>query len=54
MRTRDMTVGKPAKMILQFALPMMAGNIFQQLYTIVDALFVGRYAGMNEIGRAHV
>lgn len=49
MRTRDMTVGKPAKMILQFALPMMAGNIFQQLYTIVDAFFVGQYAGMNAL-----
>ena len=49
MRTRDMTVGKPAKIILQFALPMMAGNIFQQLYTIVDAFFVGQYAGMNAL-----
>lgn len=49
MRTRDMTVGKPAKMILAFALPMMAGNIFQQLYTIVDAFFVGRFAGMNAL-----
>ena len=49
MRTRDMTAGKPAKMILAFALPMMAGNLFQQLYTIVDAFFVGQYAGMNAL-----
>lgn len=49
MRTKDMTVGKPAKIILEFALPMMAGNIFQQMYTIVDAFFVGQYAGMNAL-----
>lgn len=49
MRTRDMTVGKPARIILNFALPMMAGNVFQQLYTIVDAFFVGRFAGFQAL-----
>ncbi|MBR1585184.1 MAG: MATE family efflux transporter [Clostridia bacterium] len=49
MRTTDMTRGSPARLLLSFALPMMAGNIFQQLYTIVDAAFVGRFAGIDSL-----
>lgn len=49
MRERDMTAGSPARLILLFALPMMAGNICQQLYTIVDAAFVGRAAGFQAL-----
>ncbi|MBQ9264163.1 MAG: MATE family efflux transporter [Clostridia bacterium] len=49
MRTTDMTHGRPIRLILNFALPMMAGNIFQQLYTIVDAAFVGRFAGIDSL-----
>lgn len=49
MGTKDMTSGRPLGILLGFALPMMAGNLFQQLYTIVDAFFVGRYAGMNAL-----
>ncbi len=49
MRTKDMTVGSPARMILAFALPMVAGNLCQQLYTIVDAFFVGQFAGLNAL-----
>lgn len=45
MKTRDMTHGRPLRLLLLFALPMMAGNICQQLYTLVDAAFVGRGAG---------
>lgn len=45
MKTRDMTSGRPLRLLLLFALPMMAGNICQQLYTLVDAAFVGRGAG---------
>lgn len=45
MKTKDMTQGRPLRLILLFALPMMAGNICQQLYTMVDAAFVGRGAG---------
>ena len=44
MRGTDMTSGSPARLILRFALPIMAGNVCQQLYTIVDAAFVGRFA----------
>ncbi len=49
MRTTDMTAGKPARLIMAFALPMMAGNICQQLYTIVDGAFVGRFAGIDAL-----
>ncbi len=49
MRATDMTQGKPARLIMAFALPMMAGNICQQLYTIVDGAFVGRFAGIDAL-----
>ena len=38
-QVRDMTKGSPAKLILLFAVPLMLGNIFQQLYTMVDTGF---------------
>lgn len=41
---RDMTKGSPAKLILLFAVPLMLGNIFQQLYTMVDTIVVGQVA----------
>ena len=44
-----MTAGKPAKLIMAFALPMMLGNVCQQLYTIVDGAFVGRFAGIDAL-----
>lgn len=40
-----MTVGSPAKLILAFSLPLMIGNIFQQLYTVVDTMVVGQVLG---------
>lgn len=49
MRTQDMTAGKPLQVIIRFALPMMAGNLCQQLYTMVDAFFVGRFAGFKAL-----
>ena len=45
-RTLNMTSGSPAKLLFSFALPLMFGNIFQQLYTIVDTAIVGRGVGM--------
>ena len=36
-RVTDMTSGKPSKLILKFALPLMLGGVFQHLYTVVDA-----------------
>ena len=49
MRATDMTKGKPGKLLLSFAVPMMLGNVFQQLYTIVDGAFVGRFAGIEAL-----
>ena len=41
----DMTQGSPAKLILRFTLPIIIGNVFQQLYNMVDAIIVGRFVG---------
>ena len=39
-KVRDMTKGKPTKLIFMFAIPLMLGNIFQQLYNIVDTAVI--------------
>jgi len=44
---KEMTSGKPYKLILAFALPM--GNIFQQLYSMVDTVIVGKYVGVDAL-----
>ena len=44
-----MTKGRPAGLILGFALPLMLGNVFQQLYTLVDAMVVGRFVGVDAL-----
>ncbi len=46
---KDMTEGKPIKLIMGFAVPMLIGNIFQQIYNLVDAAVVGRYVGDNAL-----
>lgn len=45
----DMTVGVPWKKILAFTLPMLIGNIAQQLYNTVDSIVVGKYIGDNAL-----
>ncbi|HZJ56858.1 MAG TPA: MATE family efflux transporter [Clostridia bacterium] len=40
----DMTVGNPTRLIIYFALPLLAGNILQQLYNMVDSMVVGNFA----------
>lgn len=45
MMERDMTVGKPARIILNFTIPIFIGNIFQQLYSMVDTVIVGKFVG---------
>ena len=47
--TNDMTVGNPTKLIFTFALPLIIGNIFQQLYSMVDTLIVGRTIGVSAL-----
>lgn len=44
-----LTKGSPAKLILGFTLPLIAGNIFQQLYSLIDTLIVGRTIGINAL-----
>jgi len=44
-----MTQGNPMKLMVSFALPLMFGNIFQQLYTVVDTAIVGRGVGMEAL-----
>lgn len=44
-----MTSGNPAKLILVFAIPLMIGNVFQQLYTVVDTIVVGQALGVGAL-----
>lgn len=48
-KTINMTSGKPGKLIFLFALPLMFGNIFQQLYRVVDTAIVGQGVGMDAL-----
>lgn len=43
--TKDMTAGSPMKNIIRFCLPLMLGNLFQQLYNMADTIIVGRFVG---------
>ena len=47
--TKDMTTGNPVRLLLAFSMPLMLGNLFQQLYTFVDALIVGQCVGANAL-----
>lgn len=46
---KDMTVGNPTKLIFSFAVPMLIGNIFQQFYSMVDTIVVGRFVGVQAL-----
>lgn len=46
---KSMTEGKPASLIFSFAMSMTAGNIFQQLYTVVDTMIVGKKLGVTAL-----
>ncbi len=48
-RIQSMTEGRPGRLILTFALPLMVGNVFQQLYTVVDTMVVGKYLGVGAL-----
>lgn len=48
-RIKKMTEGTPWKLILAFSMPLMLGNVFQQMYTIVDTMVVGRFLGVNAL-----
>ena len=46
---KDMTLGRPWKRILEFSVPMLLGNIAQQLYNTADSVIVGHYVGDNAL-----
>ena len=48
-QTKDMTSGNPVRLILIFALPILAGNMLQQLYSLVDSLIIGRLLGVTAL-----
>lgn len=45
----DMTKGNPSKLIIKFIIPLIIGNIFQQLYNMVDTIIVGRFIGVQAL-----
>ena len=46
---RDLTQGKPMKLILGFMLPLLFGLLFQQFYNMVDTIIVGQFLGINDL-----
>ena len=48
--TKSMTEGSPIRLIMRFMLPLLAGNLFQQLYNIVDGAIVGQILGAQALG----
>ena len=48
-KVKNMTSGSPGKLIMAFAVPLMLGNIFQQLYTMVDTMVVGQIVGVEAL-----
>ena len=45
--TKDLTVGSPMKLIFGFAMPMFLGLLFQQFYSLVDTMIVGKYLSIH-------
>lgn len=48
--TMDMTQGSIRREMILFAIPLLAGNIFQQLYNTIDSIIVGQYVGADALG----
>lgn len=47
--TKDMTNGSPMKLILQFGIPLFFGMLFQQFYSMMDTVIVGKFLGVNAL-----
>lgn len=45
----DLTTGKPMKLLLEFTIPILIGNIVQQFYYVIDSIIVGQYLGVNAL-----
>ena len=48
-RIHNMTQGNPVRLIICFALPLMLGNVFQQMYIVVDTIIVGKALGLDAL-----
>lgn len=48
-RGTDMTVGSPIRLIVNFSIPLLLGNLFQQLYNTVDSIIVGNFVGKHAL-----
>ena len=46
---KDMTKGNPTRLILQFAIPLLIGQLFQQVYSLTDTRIVGSFLGENAL-----
>lgn len=46
----DMTSGKPLTLLIRFTIPLILGNLFQQLYSLVDTMIIGRNLGVGALG----
>ena len=51
---RNMTKGSPVKLLLAFALPLLVANVFQQLYSVADAMVLGRGVGVNALASSKI
>ena len=52
---KDLTIGNEAKVLVLFSLPMLLGNLLQQLYNVVDTIVVGKYVSekaLSAVGQA--
>lgn len=47
--TKDMTSGNPTRLLVAFALPIICGTLFQQLYNMVDSIIVGKFLGVDAL-----
>ena len=49
-KVTDMTKGDPGTLLFKFTIPMLLGNLFQQLYNLVDSIVIGKFVGTDELG----
>ncbi len=47
--TKDMTEGSPFRLILSFAIPLLMGLLFQQFYSVIDTIIVGKFLGSEAL-----
>lgn len=52
--TNDMTRGNSMKLIFQFFLPILIGNLFQQLYSFVDSMVVGKESEIRRLPQLEI